>query len=119
MNMQLALNRYVNPISLAIVLLLWLGFGDMESHADEAPLSKTTFYVYWYDVGKAALVELDGVKKVKNGWHNRKEINTVYYDPSKVTMEEMEAALKKAHTYQGRTETANWIPREQRFLRLP
>ncbi|MDJ0819929.1 MAG: hypothetical protein QNJ58_27240 [Desulfobacterales bacterium] len=46
MNMQLALNRYVNPISLAIVLLLWLGFGDMESHADEAPLSKTTFYVY-------------------------------------------------------------------------
>jgi hypothetical protein len=43
---------------------------------------------------------------VKNGWHNLKEINTVYYDPSKVTMEEMEAALKKAHTYQGRAETA-------------
>ncbi len=46
MNMQFTLNRIVNPISSAIVLLLLLGFGDMESHADEAPLSKTTFYVY-------------------------------------------------------------------------
>jgi hypothetical protein len=27
------------------------------------------------------------------------EINTVYYDPSKVTIEEMENALKKSGTY--------------------
>ena len=46
MNMQLALYRFVNPISLAIVLLLLLSFGDMESRADEASLTKTTFYVY-------------------------------------------------------------------------
>jgi hypothetical protein len=41
---------------------------------------------------------------VKNGWHNLKEINTVHYDPSKVTIEEMEAALKKVNTFQGRVE---------------
>lgn len=46
MNMQFTLNHIVNPISLAVVLLLLLGFGDMESHADEASLTKTTFYVY-------------------------------------------------------------------------
>jgi hypothetical protein len=44
---------------------------------------------------------LKGVKKVENGWHNLKEINRVYYDPAAVTIGEMEAALKKAKTYQG------------------
>jgi hypothetical protein len=38
---------------------------------------------------------------VKNGWHNLKEINTVYYDPAAVTVQEMEMALKKANTFQG------------------
>jgi hypothetical protein len=49
---------------------------------------------------------LEGVKKVQNGWHNSKEINRVYYDPTAVSIEDMEAALKKAKTYQGRAETA-------------
>jgi hypothetical protein len=44
---------------------------------------------------------LNGVKRIKNGWQNFKEINTVYYDPAAVTVGEMEAALKKAKTYQG------------------
>jgi hypothetical protein len=30
-----------------------------------------------------------------------KEINTVYYDPAVITIEEMEAALKKAGTHLG------------------
>jgi hypothetical protein len=44
---------------------------------------------------------VNGVKRIKNGWQNFKEINTVYYDPATVTIVEMEAALKKANTYQG------------------
>jgi copper chaperone CopZ len=50
-------------------------------------------------VGKAALEGLDGVKKVSNGWSDFTEINTVYYDPEKITVKEMEKVLKKAGTY--------------------
>jgi len=38
---------------------------------------------------------------VEKGFRNSKEINTVYYDPSVITIEEMEAALRKAGTYLG------------------
>ena len=39
--------------------------------------------------------------EVKSGWQDSKEINTVLYDPGKITVDEMAAALKKANTYQG------------------
>jgi copper chaperone CopZ len=52
-------------------------------------------------VGKAALEGLKGVKKVEKGFRDFKEINTVYYDPAVITVEEMEEALKKAQTYRG------------------
>ncbi len=73
----------------------------MDSQAKDAALAQATFYVYWYDVGKAALEGLNGIKKVKSGWQDSKEINTVLYDPHEITIEEMEAALNKAKTYQG------------------
>jgi len=41
------------------------------------------------------------VNKVKRGFRWLREINTVYYDPAVVTVEEMENALKKAGTYAG------------------
>jgi hypothetical protein len=41
------------------------------------------------------------VKRVERGFRNSKEIDTVYYDPSLITIEEMEMALKKAGTYLG------------------
>jgi hypothetical protein len=41
------------------------------------------------------------VKKVEKGFHSRMEINTVYFDPSLITIEEMEIALKKGGTYLG------------------
>lgn len=52
-------------------------------------------------MGKAALEGLKGVKKVERGFRDFKEINTVYYDPAIVTVEEMEQALKRAQTYRG------------------
>jgi copper chaperone CopZ len=52
-------------------------------------------------VGKAALEGLQGVKKVEKGFRNFKEINTVYYDPAIISIEEMEEALKEAKTYRG------------------
>jgi hypothetical protein len=41
------------------------------------------------------------VKRVEKGFHYFKEINTVYYDPAIITVEEMERVLKKAGTYIG------------------
>lgn len=62
-------------------------------------VSQVTFYVHWYDVGKAALEGLEGVKKGERGFKNFKEINRVFYDPTLTTIEEMEEALKRAQTY--------------------
>jgi len=50
-------------------------------------------------VGKEALEGLRGVMKVEKGIRYSREINTVYYDPGAITIEEMEMALKKAGTY--------------------
>jgi copper chaperone CopZ len=55
-------------------------------------------------VGKAALDGLKGVKKVENGFREGREINTVYYDPTEITIEEMVKALKDAGTYRGTAE---------------
>jgi hypothetical protein len=44
---------------------------------------------------------LEGIERIDKGFHNFKEINTVYYDASTIKIEEMEEALKKAGTYQG------------------
>ena len=80
-------------------LIIFAGYGVL--HADQEDLSTAVFFVTWYDVGQAALEGLDGVKKVTKGFRSFKEINTVYYDPAVITIEEMEAALKKARTYRG------------------
>ena len=69
--------------------------------AENPQLSTVTFYVRWYDVGEAALEGLEGIKKIDKGFHNFKEINTVYYNVSKITIEAMEDALKKSGTYLG------------------
>jgi copper chaperone CopZ len=50
-------------------------------------------------VGKEALEGLKGVKMVEKGFRYMREINTVYYDPEAITIEEMEMALKKTGTY--------------------
>ena len=71
------------------------------SQAEKSDASRVIFYVAWYDVGKAALEGLPGVKRVENGFRRFKEINTVWYDPSVITIKEMEAALKNAGTYLG------------------
>ena len=105
--MSVRINQSIKSFSLTMVFLLVLGFAHVGIHAEEAKLAQATFYVYWYDVGKSALEGLSGVKKVKSGWHNLKETNTVYYDPEAVSIEQMEAALKKAKTYQGAVSESN------------
>jgi hypothetical protein len=93
-------------IRLLTTLLLLAGIAALAAPSARAdsPLSEIIFYVHWYDVGKAALDGLDGVKKVTRGWRWGREINTVTYDPEVITPEEMVAALKTAGTYAGTVE---------------
>lgn len=55
-------------------------------------------------MGKSALEGLDGVKSVDSGFSGLREINTVTYDPGKVSRDEMVSALKEAGTYRGTKE---------------
>ncbi len=52
-------------------------------------------------MGKSALEGLDGVKSGGSGFSGLREINTVTYDPTRVTRDQMVSALKKAGTYRG------------------
>jgi hypothetical protein len=52
-------------------------------------------------VGEAALDGLPGVIKIEKGFHNFQETDTVYYDPSLISVAEMEQILKKSGTYIG------------------
>jgi hypothetical protein len=45
------------------------------------------------------LERLPGVEKVEKGFFETSERNTVYYDPAKIIVNEMENALRKASTY--------------------
>ncbi len=67
--------------------------------AQEKGPSKVIFKVKCYDDGKAALQGLKGIQKIETGFHYLHETDTVYFDPKLITIEEMEAALKKAGTY--------------------
>lgn len=75
--------------------------GHRQVLAQNPELSSVVFYVQWYDVGQAALEGLEGIKRIEKGFHNFREVNTVYYDASAITIEEMEEVLKKAGTYRG------------------
>jgi len=67
--------------------------------AGEAHPSKIVFVVHCYDEGRNALTGMKGILKIERGFRNFREINTVYYDPNLITIDEMEKALKSAGTY--------------------
>ena len=90
-----------------VLIALFLVDGYRSSYSENPELSTAVFYVDWYDVGKAALEGLEGVKRIDKGFRHFKETNTVYYDATIITVEEMEGALKKAGTYQGTMEKMN------------
>ena len=75
--------------------------GFAVSQAENSDISKGIFYVGWYDVGKAALEGLEGVIKVDKGFKDLKETNSVFYDPTLISVKDMESALKNAKTYRG------------------
>lgn len=87
--------EYALPLALFFLVL----FGPAWTVTAYPGDAVAIFGVTCYDVGKAALEGLDGVKSVTKGWRGFMEINTVVYDPSMITVERMEEALSKAGTY--------------------
>ena len=90
---------YVLLISLTIFVFGIANQALSNSKTDSQ--SKATFYVHWYDVGKSALEGLNGISHETKGFKNFKEINTVFYDPKQISIEDMVNALKAAGTYRG------------------
>lgn len=101
-------------ITAIIAILLFYPLGSTPQATEDQPLAQATFYVQWYTVGKAALEGLPGVKKVTSGFKGLKEINTVSYDASRVTADEMVEALKAADTFIGKVKEPKWKPAGKR-----
>jgi copper chaperone CopZ len=97
--------RFNMLLALAISFLFLYSGGIIgsvtRSSASDSGMAKAVFKVKCYDDGKAALMGLKGVQKVETGYHYIYETDTVFYDPTVITIEEMQAALKKAGTYVG------------------
>ena len=94
------IDRYEAPFLAVLVLITFFVIdGYRPSYSENPELSTVVFYVDWYDVGKAALEGLEGIKRIDKGFRHFKETNTVYYDTTIITVEEMKGALKKAGTY--------------------
>ncbi len=101
MNSKIISSQAIKSLVFLVLISLLISSEHGAVSAQKDRESKVVFIVRWYDVGKEALEGLKGVKRVERAFRNSKEINTVYYDPSLVTIEEMEIALKKAGTYLG------------------
>ena len=97
--------KYTYSPFFKITLFVFVAAGAGAYAQQPATEAEVTFHVAWYDVGKAALDGLDGVKKVDKGiQRNRlwfRETNTVVYDPQQITVDEMKSALQKSGTYKG------------------
>jgi len=89
---------------LTYLLIIFLMFTSFYVYSAEKNYSYASFTVLWYDVGKAALEEREGVFDVQRLFKGSSEVNTVKYDPAKITVEEMETYLKRAGTYIGTLE---------------
>ena len=88
-------------LSALVLISALVSVDNVLSNPENPNWSKVVFFVSWYDVGKGVLEGLQGIKLVKNGFRNFKEINTVWYDPAVIRIAEMEQALKDAGTYLG------------------
>ena len=90
----------MNLIRLA-ALLLTLGLATGTFAAEPGGKKEVTFAVACFDVGASTLQGQLGVISVKKGWLGGREVNRVTFDPKQVSVEGMEALLRRAGTYIG------------------
>jgi len=84
---------------LIVVIAMIVLAGQASSYGQENRESKVVFAVHCYDDGAKALQGMPGVIRIEKGFRSFREIDTVYYDPTVITVEKMENTLKQAGTY--------------------
>ena len=88
-------------------LLLSLTLAAFNATAEVPPgMAKATFVVHCYDVGVSALSGKPGVVSVKPGWSGSREVDRVVFDPTQVSVMQLENWLKDADTYVSTLETS-------------
>lgn len=81
-------------------ILLTIPFLAAGASAGMTPqTAQATFAVHCYDVGASALDGKPGVLAVERGWSGSREVDRVEYDPTKVSITQLENWLKAADTY--------------------
>ena len=88
-------------ILIAAVILAFSTLTAISQAETPGNAARATFNVHCYDVGASALEGLPGIISVEKGWRNFKEVNRVVYDPTKISVQQMENRLKNAGTYSG------------------
>jgi hypothetical protein len=83
------------------VLSLTLGLASGACAAEPGGKNNVTFAVACFDVGASTLQGQPGVISVQKGWLGGREVNRVIFDPKQVSVEGMEALLRRAGTYIG------------------
>ncbi len=84
---------------LIVVISLMVLSGQASSSGEKNRESKVVFAVHCYDDGAKALQGMPGVIRIEKGFRSFREIDTVYYDSTVITVEKMENTLKQAGTY--------------------
>jgi len=80
------------------------GEGQGGSGGRRAERAVAAFAVHCYDVGRAAAEAMPGVEKVWSGFRGFEEVNEVTFDPARVTVAELEDAIRRSGTLKRRIE---------------
>ena len=89
------------------IFLLILTLAAFNATAETPPgMAKATFVVHCYTVGVSALEGKPGVVSVAPGWSGAREVDRVVFDPTQVSILQLENWLKDADTYISTLETS-------------
>ncbi|NVN91732.1 MAG: hypothetical protein HXX11_14180 [Desulfuromonadales bacterium] len=89
----------MKTIKMAIIPIMFGLATTFASAADSGEKNQATFAVGCFDVGASALQGKPGIIEVQKGWQGGREVNRVSYDSTQVSVNAMEAWLKRAGTY--------------------
>lgn len=93
------MRRLIAPCLLAV--LTAVGPPPACAAGVEATSARVVFFVACPELGEAALERMPGVERIDKGFLLGRAMERVWYDSSRITVEDMEARLKDAETYRG------------------
>jgi hypothetical protein len=95
--------KLLGLLILSLVLIMAIN-ASLQLKAENRELARAVFHVAWYNVSEEVLAGLHGVEQVYSHFLDPHEANTVWYDPTVISVEQMENALKDGAGYLGTVE---------------